>query len=268
MNAQALLLAGILAVGCRHEADPAAAAKLFFAQLADRRLDVAFNGSSFFFRMEQSAREFEAAVRDMGLAGSKIVTAESPTIARNTAKLRVELRAADGREFPLIVALNHERGAWRIFSVKSPVDIETGIAENRFSRFGKSRDVTKALDRGVPEERVIRAMAKEALLQFNDAIQQKSFEDYYEGVARAWQRQLTLGMLTRTFQAFIDQRTNLAAIKETEAVLEPAPHIDSDGLLIVSGSYATKPHRVRFSLKFFYEMPNWRVFGLDVNLYN
>ena len=268
MNPRALLLAGILAVGCRHETDPATAAKLFFAQLADGRLDAAFTGSSFFFRMEQSVREFEAAVRDMGLAGSTIVKAEPPAIDHETAKLRVELRAADGREFPLIATLNHERGAWRIFSVKSPVDIETGVAENRFSRFGKSTEVTKALDRPVPEEQVIRAMATEALLQFNDAIQQKSFEDYYEGVSRAWQRQLTLGMLTRTFQEFIDQRTNLAAIKDTEIVLGPAPHIDSDGLLIISGSYATKPHRVRFSLKFFYEMPNWRVFGLDVNLYN
>ena len=268
MSRRALLLIGLLAAGCRPEADPAAAAHVFFAQIATGGSDAAFTGSAFFFRKGQSAREFAAVVREMGLIGSTIVKAEPPASTRDTAKLRVELRAADGREFPLIVTLIHELGAWRVFSVKSPMDIETGIAENRFTRIGKSMELTGAPDRPLPDERTIRAMATETMLQFNDAIQQRSFEDFYEVTARAWQRQLTLGMLTRTFQGFIDQRTNLAAIRDVEAVLDRPPHIDSEGLLIVSGSYATKPHRVGFSLKFFYEMPNWRVFGLDVNLYN
>ena len=148
------------------------------------------------------------------------------------------------------------------------MNIETGLSENRFAHFGRNPAVTAALERPLPDERTIQAMTREAMLQFNDAIQQRSFEDFYENVARAWQQQLTLGMLTRTFQGFIDQRTNLAAIRDVEAVLNPPPHLDSEGLLIVSGSYATKPHRIGFTLKFFYEMPNWRVFGLDVNLYN
>ncbi len=263
-----LLLAGLLAAGCRPEADPAAATHVFFAQLATGRFDAAFTGSALFFRTEQTAQEFEATVREMGLAGAAIVKEEPPAITRGTAKLRVELRAADGREFPLIVTLTHELGAWRVFSVKSPMNIETGVAENRFTRIGRPPETHSALDRPVPDEAAIKTMTTEAMLQFHDAIQQRSFEDFYEGVARAWQRQLTLGMLTRTFQAFTDQRTNLSAIRDVEAVLTQPPRLDPDGLLIVSGTYATKPHRVRFTLKFFYEMPSWRVFGLDVNLYN
>lgn len=268
MIARALLLIGLLAAGCRREADPAAAMHVFFAQIATGRLDAAFTDTAFFFHKGQSAQEFEASAREMGLIGSSITKAEPPAIARNAAKIGVTVRAADGRDFPLIVTLSRERGAWRVFSVKSPMNIETGLSENRFTRIGKSVETCSPLDRPMPDERTARAMATETLLQFNDAIQQRSFEDFYEGVARAWQRQLTLGMLTRTFQGFIDQRTNLAAIRDLEVVLNQPPHIDSDGLLIVSGSYAAKPHRVRFSLKFFYEVPNWRVFGLDVNLYN
>ncbi len=268
MTRSALLLVALLAAGCRREADPAAAAHLFFAQVATGQLDAAFGDSAFFFRKEQTAKEFEAAVRDVGLIDSEVVKTEAPAVAGSIAKMSVTLRATSGREFPLVVTLDLERGAWRVFSVKSPVDKETGMAQNHFTRLGRLPDAKSALDRPMPHEQEIRALATETLLQFNDAIQQRSFEDFYEGVARAWQRQLTLGMLTRTFQGFIDQRTNLFAIKDTEAVLDPPPHLDSDGLLIVSGSYPTRPHRVRFSLKFYYEMPNWRVFGLDVNLYN
>ena len=268
MIRRTLLLIGLLAAGCRQEADPAAAAQLFFAQVAAGRLDAAFADSAFFFQKEQTAREFEAAARELGFIGSTIVKAEAPDIAGRIAKVGATLRTAEDREFPLVVTLNRERGAWRVFSLKSPVNTETGVAENRFTWIGRGLDPRSALDRPLPGERAVRELATETLLQFNDAIQQRTFEDFYEVTARAWQQQLTLGMLTRTFEGFIDQRTNLAAIKDTEAVLEHPPHLDSDGLLIVSGSYPTKPHRVRFSLKFFYEMPNWRVFGLDVKLFN
>jgi hypothetical protein len=52
-----------------------------------------------------------------------------------------------------------------------------------------------------------------------------------------------------------------------EVNLDPPPRIDSEGLLIVSGSYPSKPLRVAFSLKYYYDMPDWRVFGMNVNLY-
>ena len=113
MIRRALLLISLLAAGCRREADPAAAAHVFFAQIATGSADAAFTGSAFFFRKGQSAHAFAAAVREMGLIGSTIVKAEPPATGRDTAKLRVELRAADGREFPLIVTLIHELGAWR-----------------------------------------------------------------------------------------------------------------------------------------------------------
>ena len=61
----------------------------------------------------------------------------------------------------------------------------------------------------MPDEQTIQAMTRETLLQFHDAIHQKSFEDFYGNVSRAWQEQLTLGMLTRTFQGFIDQQPDL-----------------------------------------------------------
>ena len=267
MNRRAILLIGLLAAGCRREADPAAAGRLFFEQVAASRFDAAFRGAAFFFQKEQSAREFEVNAGEMGLPGSKIIRAESPTMKGVAAKWSIVVQAPDGAEMPLVVMLIRERGAWRIFSIRSPRNMETGLSENRFTRIGKNLDAISALDRPVPDERTIRAMTTETMLQFSDAIQQKSFEDFYEITARAWQRQLTLGMLTRTFQGFIDRRTNLASIQGLEAMLNHPPRIDSEGLLVVSGSYPAQPYRVAFALKFYYEMPNWRVFGMDVSLH-
>ena len=268
MIRRALLFLGLLAAGCEREpeSDPAAATQSFFHQLAGNRVDAAFSEAAFFFQHQQTSRDFEASVYEMGLDGCALVKTETPVAAGKSAKQHVEIRTRFGAQVPLVITLTRERGAWRVFSVRSPMNLETGILENRFTRIGKGYLATSVQDHPLPEEAAAKAMARETMLQFHDAIQQKSFEDFYEGVARSWQRQLTLGMLTRTFEGFIGQRTNLIAIKDMEAVLKTPPRIDSDGLLTVSGTYATKPYHIDFELKYSYEMPNWRPFGVAVRL--
>jgi hypothetical protein len=146
------------------------------------------------------------------------------------------------------------------------MNIETGMSENIFTRFGKGAQAASVHANPLPGERAALAMAKETMLTFHDAIQQKSFEDFYDGVARSWQRQLTLGMLTRTFDGFIQQRTNLIAIKDLEGMLKIPPRISSEGLLTVTGSFPTRPYRIDFDIKYYYELPNWRPFGVAVRL--
>lgn len=268
MIRRALLFAGLLAAGCERarESDPAAATQAFFAQLAEKRVGAAFSDTTFFFQHQQSKRQFEAVARELGLVGCTGLKADAPAIGGRTAKQHIEVRTREGAPMPLVVTLVFERRAWRVFSLRSPMDIETGISENHFTRIGKGAEVLNIHDRPAPDERTTLAMAKETMLQFHDAIQQKSFEDFYESVSHSWQQQLTLGMLTRTFQGFISQRTNLIAIKDLSAVLNEPPRIDSEGLLTVTGSYATQPQRIDFELKYYYELPNWRPFGVTVRM--
>jgi hypothetical protein len=166
-----------------------------------------------------------------------------------------------------IATLCRESGTWRVCAVKSPMNLETGLSENPFAPIGKGSGLNRTGPQSLPDRQSIAAMTRETLLQFHDAIHQMSFEDFYSNVSHAWQEQLTLGMLTRTFQGFIDQQPNLTGIRDVEVNLDPPPRIDSEGLLIVSGSYPSKPLRVAFSLKYYYDMPDWRVFGMNVNLY-
>ena len=268
MIRRALLLVIILAAGCKRapEADPAAATKSFFDHLAAKQLEAAFHETALIFQLRQPNREFAASAREMGFEGCAVVKSDAPKIAGKTAKQSIEVRTNFGAQVPLIITLVRDRRVWRVFSVRLPVNLETGISENLFTRIGRGTEITSVQDNPMPDEPTAREMAKETMLRFHDAIQQKSFEEFYDGVARSWQRQLTLGMLTRTFQGFVDQRTNLVSIKEMDAVLKAPPYIDAEGLLNVSGSYLTKPHRIDFDLKYFYELPSWRPFGVAIRL--
>ena len=266
MIRRALLLFCVLAAGCERESDPAPAAHAFINHVAAGRFDDAFGESAFFFQHQQTRREFQAKTLDLGLLGCVETMSDALRFTAGKATQDIEVRTVSGAHARLVITLTRDRGKWRVFSVKAPMNIETGIAVNYFTRFGSGPDIASKQDRPLPDEREVSTMTKETMLQFHDAIQQKSFEDFYDGIARSWQRDLPLGMLTRTFQGFIDRRTNLIAIKDMEAVLKERPRIDSDGLLVVIGSYPTQPRRIDFELKYLYEMPNWRPFGVTANL--
>jgi hypothetical protein len=254
--------------GCGQPADPVAAARKFFALIAQDKTREAYESSAFAFQAQQSLKAFEATVREQELARFASATWEATQTDARTAKLRGEIEGdgPDARKRALVVTLNHEGGAWRTFSIRTPRDIRTGIAANLFGSVGKTAGFVEGVDRPVPDEKTARALVLEALLLFNDALQKKSFEDFYPEVSKAWQKQLTIGQLNRAFKPFIDHEVNLAGIEKIEPVFESPPTVTTDGLLVLTGYYPTERYRVIFTVRFIYELPRWKLFGIDVTL--
>jgi hypothetical protein len=118
----------------------------------------------------------------------------------------------------------------------------------------------------MPEEKEIKRMTDEALMMFHSAIKQKSFEDFYEWTSQAWQDQLTLAKLQRAFQPFIDMNIDLSGVQKESPIFDVPPVITTEGLLVLEGHYPTKPNETAFLLKFIYESPRWRIFGMSVNI--
>ena len=48
--------------------------------------------------------------------------------------------------------------------------------------------------------------------------------------------------------------------------LDGPPVINTEGVLVINGHFHTAPYQVYFNMKFMYELPRWKLFGLDVNL--
>ena len=263
-----LLLAttATLLTSCGRKSDPVTAAQNFFELLGSGRTAEAYENSAFGFKAHRSLRIFEQTSREMGLTEFASATWEQPEIKNQTAKLRGELVTKNGGKMPIVVTLNEESGQWRVFALRSPRSVETGLVQNRFSLLGKGSSFTDPLSQPMPDEQTIRQLALETLLKFNDAIARNSFDQFYENVSRAWQAQLTIGQLQRAFQPFVDKKVNIAHIADAEPSLKPPPHINTDGLLVISGEYPTEPYRVVFTLKYNYELPKWRLFGIDVQL--
>jgi hypothetical protein len=245
---------------------PQEAAAEFFTLIAGGKTQEAYDATAFAFKAQQSLKAFETTVTEQGLAGFAGAAWEKPAVEGRSAKVRGEATAPSGQKVALVVTLTDEGGRWRVFAIRTPRSRETGLAANLFGSVGRTTEFTEPIDRPVPDEKTVRALAAETLLVFNDAIQAQSFEEFYKNVSKTWQKQLTVGQLNRAFQPFVDNGVSLAGIKDVEPVFDGPAHVSTEGLLVISGSYPTNPYRVIFSLRFIYELPKWKLFGIDVTL--
>ncbi|HYR57570.1 MAG TPA: hypothetical protein VEO95_03025, partial [Chthoniobacteraceae bacterium] len=225
----------------------------------------AYAGAAFGFQAQQTERAFAQVVKEMDLTQQDALAWEPPEIAGHQATVRVEVTAKSGRKLPFVITLVDESGAWRVHSLRSPGRV-AGRTENRFTLVGKGAAFSDAQSQRMPDEQEIRQMVLQSLAKFDEAIQRKSFAEFYAGVSAAWQKQLTVGQLERAFQPFIDAGVRIGGLKDAEMKLDGPPAINSDGVLVVNGHFHTAPYQVYFSMKFMYDLPRWKLFGLDVNL--
>lgn len=118
----------------------------------------------------------------------------------------------------------------------------------------------------VPSDKDLRGLALDSLLSFNKAIQAKSFESFYGRIANLWRKETTPEKLLVIFQAFVDQKVDIAPIAKLEPAFDGAPAINDDGFLVLKGSYPTKPSKVSFELKYVYEDDAWKLVGINVQV--
>lgn len=260
-----ILASALLLSGCGKKGDPAQAAKAFFEELSVGHTGHAYESAAFAFQAQQSEKAFAQNVKEMGLTQPEVLEWEAPEILNNEATVRVNLTAKDDRKQTFVVTLVYESGAWRVHSLRSPRG-SGSRTENRFTLVGKGAAFSDAQSQPLPEEKEIRTLVLRTLEKFDTAVQQQSFADFYADVAVAWQKQLSVRQLERAFQPFVNAGVRLGGLNAAEMQLDGPPAINSEGVLVINGHFPTTPYKVYFNMKFLYELPRWKLFGLDVNL--
>jgi hypothetical protein len=255
----------LLLPACGKKGVPADAAKSFFGKLAAGQSAQAYAESAFGFQAQQTEKAFAQTVSEMRLTEVDALDWETLETGDQQAKMRVEITRKDGTKLPLIVTLVYESRAWRVHSLRSPHG--STRTENRFSVVGKGAAFSDAQSQRMPDESEVKQMILRTLEKFDEAVQQRSFTDFYNDVSVAWQKQLSVGQLERAFQPFVNASVRFGGLKEAEMQLDGPPVINTEGVLVVNGQFHTAPYQVYFTMKFVYELPRWKLFGLDVNLH-
>jgi len=245
---------------------PEKAAEDFFVLLDKGKYRDAYDSAAFGFRAPQSEAGFEAISRDMGF---NKYPSRKWTVQSNDGKMaRMEGEFSDSSltKVPLRVTLVVESGRWKVFSLFTPTWDGKGTFVDRFNRIGRGQSFGDMFARKVPPDKQIRELVSDTMQQFNDGLHRRNFDDFYTHTSMLWQSETSREKVERAFKAFVDADIKIDAIKDTKAVWDEPPRLNSEGALLVKGYYPTQPNRVIFDLKYTFELPKWKLLGVTISI--
>lgn len=120
----------------------------------------------------------------------------------------------------------------------------------------------------VPTEPQSQMLARETVLDFNDAIQSGDFSTFHGNVSKPFQRQASPEKMEDAFKAFIEAKPDFSDVKTMTATFSPSPSIQrKSGVrhLQIKGYYETSPRRMNFDLKYIPEGTEWKLISIEIN---
>lgn len=223
----------------------------FLALIAQDKIEEAYQSTATGFRSQQDSASFAATVKGIGLTRYASASWTNRQIENNRATLEGSVTTTDGGTIPLTIKLVSEGDEWKVLSLTTPA-AGAAIADS-----ANRKPV-------VPDDNAVRQLVNQTMRSFGQALERSDFGPFYAAISDRWKGQITGEGLSRAFQPLIDQKTNFGNIQNLDPTFGAPPAINQDGLLVASGFYATEPHRARFELKYIYEAPTWKLFGIHV----
>jgi hypothetical protein len=227
------------------------ASEKFLALVAQEKMEEAYESTATGFRSRQDAASFAATVRRIGLTRYESASWAQRQIQNDRATLEGSVKTADGATIPLTITLVSEGDEWRVLGLTTPA---AGAA------IADSAKATPA----APDDNAVRQLVNQTMRSFNDALRRNDFDPFYQTVSDKWKGQITGQDLSRAFQPLIDRKTDFGNIQSVDPTFSTPPAVDKDGLLVASGFYPSEPDRARFELRYIYEAPTWKLFGIHV----
>lgn len=120
----------------------------------------------------------------------------------------------------------------------------------------------------VPSEEALIYLAKTTMNDFAQATKDDDFEDFYDNLSEAWQKQTSPSKLEKLFKVFIENNGDVRKITSMEPELTGRARIRREAgfkMLNVNGYYDTSPRNVKFELKYIPEGKDWKLSGIRVN---
>jgi G:T/U-mismatch repair DNA glycosylase len=118
----------------------------------------------------------------------------------------------------------------------------------------------------IPPEEQLKQLVQKTMLDFALAIKARDFTGFYFNISKLWQSQTTKEELANIFKSFSDQNIDLTVLQELNPIFTKDPQLTDEGVLVLQGNYSTTPFIVSFTLKYIYEKPEWKLFGINVKI--
>ena len=120
----------------------------------------------------------------------------------------------------------------------------------------------------VPTAAASRFMVNNTMLNFKNAVNSADFEAFYRTqLSDLWKKETTPAQLKGIFKTFVDKKIDLSPIFFVEPVFDPAPHIGTNGMLILKGYYPVTKENVNVDFELSYTREaKWGLSGINVKI--
>ncbi|WP_159079789.1 hypothetical protein [Methyloceanibacter sp. wino2] len=146
------------------------------------------------------------------------------------------------------------------------VPLGSAVAQEKNGPEGTPTDEPQSASSiAVPSNDQIVALVCSTLISLNQANLTGNYSVFRELGAPGFQVVNSSGQLAETFAELRDRNFDLSPIIRMHPKLVQAPAIEPNGMLRVTGFFATQPERLNFDLIFQTVNDRWRLFGLGVN---
>lgn len=169
----------------------------------------------------------------------------------NIGKLAGEIKTSEDGTIPINLVLVKENDVWKINSIDK---LESGFVKN-----------TDIKEPKIPDDNHLKQITKEIILALANSINNKDFSEFYTIISYTWQKQTNPDELRKAFISFEEKNIDLTDFaNQTEPVFDKVPIIGDDNLMVLNGYFPLQSVKLRFTLKFIYEHPNWKLISINI----
>lgn len=120
----------------------------------------------------------------------------------------------------------------------------------------------------MPSDDELQEIVKTTLLDFDSAVDDGDFTDFYDNISKAWKKQTSPSELKTSFQGFIDKKIRINKISSMDADFSPDPVIEKEigyKTLKLKGKYDTSPNSTKFLLHYIPDGKDWKLSRIEVD---
>lgn len=256
--------------------DPEAAADAFFSTLEKGDVRAAYDSAAFGFQAAQTFEGFNSNARELGLVGAKPPAWTYKDVQGDEARLDGAVGGHSGGSLKVSVVLTRENNEWKLFSLQTATGAMEGQPEDRFTLVGKGSAFNDVYHQPMPDPKQLADLVHETMARFNTTIHTGNFDDFYRSVSQQWKDGerttgepapgITANILKKHFQGFVAQKIDLSPLAQLQPVFDRTPLINEQGVLELDGHFQMTQERVFFTFQYVYEMPRWKLFGINVSV--
>jgi hypothetical protein len=198
------------------------------------------------FKAGTSEQDFAAFLAKSALDRFDEASWSSRSMTNGTGTLEGSVTTDTGGTVPLSLSFVKENGEWRIYALR---------------RSSAGLD-TQSTSPGVPSRAEAVELVKAAFRLYAASVNTKDMSGFHAGVARAWQRQMTVQQMNEAFANAIATGNDYTVLDRLTPRLAREPTLGEEGALVLEGDYPGLKAPFTFKLKFVNEGLSWKLMRL------